>query len=142
MFCSKMSAKQIDMVHKGILRTLHREKHMKFTDLLSLDDSHCIHARNLKVLMTEVYKTINNLNPPFMKEIFQIKNSGYNLRNNNLLKVPKTSTVSFGYKSLSVRGAIIWNTLPDEIKNAGNIDLFKKYIKQWDAKTCCCNICR
>ena len=91
--------------------------------------------------MTEIYKTTHNLNSPFMKEIFRVKKCGYDLRNNNLLIIPKTYTQSFGQKSVSFRGAVLSNNLSLEIKEANNLETFKQLIKQWDAKTCNCNIC-
>ena len=92
---------------------------MPFSELLSIDGSQCIHVRNLQVLMTEVYKTINNLNPVFMKEIFHMKTNEYDLHNKTLIQIPKVLTKSFGYKSISFRGDMLWNMLPDKVKNAG-----------------------
>ena len=73
-----------------------------------------------------------------MKEIFQAKKCGYDLRNNNLLIISKTYTQSFGQKSISFRGAVLWNNLSLEIKEANNLESFKHLIKQWGAKTCNC----
>ena len=41
--------------------------------LLIKDDSVTIHQRNIHALTIEVYKTLNDLNPVFMKEIFCLK---------------------------------------------------------------------
>ena len=32
-------------------------------------------------LLTEIYKSINNLSPPIMKDFFDLKNNRYDLRN-------------------------------------------------------------
>ena len=40
-----------------------------------------IHIRNLKFLLTEIYKFLNGLSPPIMKEVFQLNDYPYNLRN-------------------------------------------------------------
>ena len=141
MLCTKKRAKQIDKLHKRLLKRLHNKNNLSFTELLSIDDSYCIHVRNLQVLMIEIYKTINNLNPAFMNNIFEVKNVFYQFRNSNLLKIPKPSSIKFGYKSISFRGAILWNNLPENIKNAENLNTFKKLIQQWDAKTCNFHIC-
>ena len=39
--------------------------------------------------MTEKYKTRSGLSPPFMKEIFADRNTGYNLRHGNDEQLPK-----------------------------------------------------
>ena len=47
-----------------------------------------VHQRNLQLLMIEIFKTKNNLNPTFMKDIFVVKNSYYSLRNPNHFQLP------------------------------------------------------
>ena len=51
--------------------------------LLEKDGAATIHPKNLQLLMTDMYKTRNDLNPSFMQEIFFENESHYNLRNNN-----------------------------------------------------------
>ena len=98
---------------------------MTFAELLTIDASFCIHIINLQVLMTDIYKTINNLNPAFMSTIFKEKKTFYQLRYNNLLKISKPSSTKFGYRAISFRGAIMWNKLPESIKNAENLHTLK-----------------
>ena len=142
MFCSKKRAKKIDKLHKRLLKRVHYKKYITLAELLSIDGSFCINIINLQVLMTEIYKTINNLNPSFMSTIFKEKKTFHQLRNNNLLIIPKASSTKFGYRSISFRGAILWNKLPESIKNAENVHTLKKLIQQWDASTCNCHICK
>ena len=127
MFCSKRMKKLISHQHKKILKLRYQLKGKTLFELLSIDDSHVIHVRNIQVLMTEIYKTIHNLNPKFMKEIFQVKKC--DIRNNNLIIIPKTYTQSFGQKSISFRGAVLWNNLSLDIKEANNLESFKHLIK-------------
>ena len=39
-----------------------------------------IHTRNLRALMTEVFKSLNKLNLNFMQETFKFKETPYSLR--------------------------------------------------------------
>ena len=64
-------------------------------DLLEIDNSVTIHVRNLQ-LMTEIYKTLSNLNPLFMKEKFIRENTHFNLRNSKTLRVPRVVTSTHG----------------------------------------------
>ena len=66
--------------------------------------------------MTEVYKCIHKLNPAFMWEIFKIKTTPYNLRIGKLTKLPKTKTKCYGINAFIFRGSILWNSVPNEIK--------------------------
>ena len=44
-----------------------------------------IHIRNLKFLLTEVYKFLNGLSPPTTNEVFETNDCPYNLRNPRIL---------------------------------------------------------
>ena len=44
-----------------------------------------IRIRSLKFFLTEVYKLLNGLSPPILKEVFQINDSRNNLRNPTIL---------------------------------------------------------
>ena len=86
---------------------------------------------SLKVLAIEVYKCIHHLNPPYLNELFQIKNVKYNLRDKSILKQDKFNTVKFGYKSFQYYGSKLFNMLPNNIKEAENSNSFKILIKDY-----------
>ena len=46
-----------------------------------------------------------------------------------------------GTQILCFKGGLIWNTVPNKFKNLGNIDDFKKHIKDWKPTTCSCKLC-
>ena len=64
-----------------------------------------IHQRNLQLLMIEIFKTKNNLNPTFMKDVFTEKNSYYNLRNPTHLQLPKVRTTIYGTENIQLEAA-------------------------------------
>ena len=76
-----------------------------------------------------------------MKNFFDLKNTRYDLRSKQLLKLPETSTSRYGTQALYFKVSLIWNTVPNEIKNLGNIEDFKKQIKEWKPTTCSCKLC-
>ena len=51
-----------------------------------------VHQRNLQLLLIEIYKTINNLNPSFMAEVFVTNVMPYSLRGSTNLVLPKART--------------------------------------------------
>ena len=79
--------------------------------------------------MTEIYKSMNYLNPLLVLEFHEKKHVTYNLRTKNLCKLPQTKTEGFGQESLSFRGSCVWNTLNDSVKNEPALLAFKKRIK-------------
>ena len=141
LFCNKGANKEIDRTHKRALRILYKEYECPFETLLTRSGSFCIHVRNLQKLMTEIYKSMNQLNPSLVWEFHEKKHVTYDLRIKNLCKLPKKAQ-GYGQVSLSFRGSFLWNTLDDTIKNQPTLTAFKKRIKDWAGDKCTCKICR
>ena len=77
-----------------------------------------------------VYKSINNIAPPYMNDMFtrNSQDATRQLRNTNTdLKLPKKRTCN-GQKSFSFRGAKLWNSLDTEVKRATSLNRFKSLI--------------
>ena len=100
-------------------------------------------TRRTRSLCIEIYKTINNLNPKFMKNLFEVpKTNGTQREQYKLnLEIPKSDQVSFGTKSLCIQGPRVWNALPFHNKSKENLQAFKYVIKFWNGSKCSCNIC-
>ena len=141
MFCNKTSNNQINKIHKRTLRLVYEMEDANFEDLLLKDNSWDVHENNIHTLLIEIYKSINNLSPPIMKYFFDLKNTRYDLRSKQLLKLPETSTSGYGTLGLCSKGSLIWNTIPNKFKNIDNIEDFKKHIKDWKPTICSCKLC-
>ena len=75
-----------------------------------------------------------------MQNIFTKKETTYDLRKKILLTIPPMkNTVTYGTNSFSFRASLIWNSLPDEIKNSNNLQTFKEKLKiaKEDVKCSC-----
>ena len=101
-----------------------------------------MHVHRLRAISIEISKTLNDLNPSFMKDIFQVRSSNYSSRNPNNLAHYRPNQVTFGTHSLKFLGPHIWNCLPNELKSAESLNTFKRLIAQWDGPMCNCNTCR
>ena len=142
MFHNKHLNTKINKIHERALRIAYKEFDSSFECLLERDNSVTIHAKNLQTLMTEMFKTHQNINPNVMKEIFRERENMYILRNNNEFEIPKIKTVIFGSDTVRYRGPQLWLSLPQDIKNAKSIQEFKSKIKNWKFDQCSCKICR
>ena len=94
-------------------------------------------------LCTDIYKTLNNLNPSFMKEIFQLRLCSGPVREQYKLKlnISRKRQVTFGTKTLESLGPKHWNNLRYHIKSAKNLNVFKNLIKKWNSCSCSSNVC-
>jgi hypothetical protein len=135
MLCSKTANKKIIKANKRASCLINQETS-------GIDDNY-IHTNNIKYLLKEVYQSLNKNNPKFMWDLWERKNTHHNLRNKDPVKIPKPKAVSFGYKSLAYRGAVLWNKLPQKIKESPDFSAFKNQIKQWPTTNVCkCHLCR
>ncbi len=89
----------------------------------------------------EVFKSLNNLNPEFMKEMFKVKETPYDLRDSNILVQPKFDKISYGKNTFQYYGSHIWNLLPNNIKECTTQETFKSLLEKWSGPKCQCNIC-
>ena len=56
--------------------------------------------RCMRYLGVEIYKTLNDLNPGYMKDIFQVQQSAYSTRRPYNKKVPRVNQTAFGTRSI------------------------------------------
>ena len=70
--------------------------------------------KRLRCLAIEIFKTMNNLNPYYMKEIFS-KSTNLTYRPLDI-NFNQNNTTKFRNNSLRSLGPHIWNFLPSEIK--------------------------
>ena len=101
MFCNKTSNNQINKIHKRTLRLAYEMQDGNFEDLLLKDNSWNVHESNRRTLLIQIYKSIN-LSPPMMKDL---KNSRYDLRSKQWLKLSETSTSRYGTQALVLKVA-------------------------------------
>ena len=106
---------KINRLHERALRIAYKDYASSFESLLEKDGSVTIHQKNVQLLMNEMFKTTNNLNPSFMDEIFLKRSARYNLRNTNTFLLPMVHTVNHGTETNRYRGQRIWRSLPQEI---------------------------
>ena len=122
----------LTIVHwPGILVLVNRlEKLRKSNDydsdydvLLRKSGKATIEIKLLRVLAIEIFKTVNNLNPNYMKDIFTPKLHP-KVRPNDIL-VKYHNTITYSAKSLKTLGPKIWNQLPRDIKSETSYTKFK-----------------
>ena len=141
-FSSSKSLQKIEKIQERALRFLHNDHVSSYKDLLLKSNRCTMLVARQRTLCIEIFKTLKNLNPSFMHNIFSFRTSNYSLRNPNNLNHFRPNQVTFGSNSLSAMGPQIWNCLPNELKSADNLNSFKNIIKQWDGPTCKCNACQ
>ena len=113
------SAKQINKMEKGqerALRFITDDYNSSYENLLNDSDTSTTDIRRVHSLCTEIFKSLNNLNAPYMKGLFHRNVTTYSLRSSNDLLVPIVNQTTFGLRSIRYDGALMWNQLLKHIK--------------------------
>ena len=141
MYCQRKSNRLINRIHERALRIAYNDYVSDFDLLLQTDNAVTIHHRNIQALTLEIYKSHNNLNPTFMKEVFRLKQTNYSLRHEGMA-YPNPRTVSYGLETFGYRGGQLWHNLPEEVRKVNDILVFKKYVATHCKDACNCNLCK
>ena len=78
--------------------------------------------------------------PSYLQDMFVFRDSSYNLRNlENKLLLPKPRT-NYLKSSISYSGAVLWNSLPVEVRSAESLQIFKRKINEISIWYVFCNL--
>ena len=141
MFCSRRSNSLVNNVHKRALRTVHDDHNSSYSELLKTKNERTIHQQNINVLMKEIYKFENDLSPPLIDYMFQVRKINYDLRHFQKIAKTKINSVKMGLETISYRAPQLWNLVPTDIKDALSLSTFKTKIKSWYCDSCPCRLC-
>ena len=130
-FTSPKAINKIKSVQKRALRFLFDDQESYYDTLLMKAKKPTMTVQRLRYLCAEIHRTVNDLNPSYMKNVFKksdtIRSKQMQPQNNFI--VPQSSYYEFGTKSLTSLGPKIWNSLSVNIKSAETFEVFKKLIK-------------
>ena len=98
-----------------------------------------IHVSNLKVMLTEMFKTKNHESPEFMKEVFPLRSTHYILKYNNEFLSPKVKTISYRIETIRVIVPQLWQPLPTHIEKLYYSErIHKEKIRNCNPSDCQC----
>ncbi len=113
-----------------MLRMVLEDYESSYEDLLSKYGVSMLEIQGARTLAMEVYKSIHQMTPIYIQEMFNIKITPYDLRDPCRTVMPKVKTTTPVLKSLTYEGNDIWNSLPLHIKGAGNLGIFNNRISK------------
>ena len=79
-----------------------------------------------------IHKILHEHTPDSISELIRLRNSAYNLRGKDMLKLPKVNTTKYELKSWKYYGPKLWNNLSDEIKSSTSYAAFKRMLLDID----------
>ena len=130
-FCGKKNNSKMERIQKRALSIVFNDFDADYDELLIKMETNSILQTRLNRIAIEVYKSINALNPSYIRSIFEIKNISYELRDSSRLDQPLKQTTNFGLRSINYLGSKIWNNLPLNIKNSPDLISLKRGLRGW-----------
>ena len=141
MFCSRKLNNRINFIHERALRLVYDDYENSFEYLLKQDNSVSIHHRNIQIVAIEMYKVVHKLCPSIMNDLFVPQTTTRQTGSKSAFIRPRVNSVYYGEHSIRSFGPIVWDEmLPQHLKEAINLNIFKKYIKNWIPDNCPCNL--
>ena len=125
MFCHKQDYLKIEKIQYNVLKIVYNSNE-SYEELLLRNNEVSIHQKQLRILATDVFKSLGDINSDFMKSYFTIKEKPYSLL---LLKIPSTRFKRYGTNSIVFRACLVWNKLPLSVKQSQSLTKFKSKIK-------------
>ena len=82
-------------------------------------------------LATLAFRHFDGSLPQYLSSRLDIYQPSRSLRSSNdrLLRVPRWKLKSFGYRSFSYQGPVVWNSLPIDLKLSSSLSSFKSRLK-------------
>ena len=135
----KISMRKIEKFQERCLRRILDDCESNYDALLHKFGKSYMEVKRFRTLAIELFKTLKNQNPSFVREIFH--RSPYVSHKKQNLFVQSHVTATFGNKNLKTLGPHILNSLPEMVKSVTILVDFKNSIKRWFTPKCMCNIC-
>ena len=93
-----------------------------------------LYNRRLQDNATLTFKVKHSLVPVNISDLFNLKNTEYNLRKCDF-ELPRFETVRFGRNSIKYMGPLIWSKLPRHLRMIETLNSFKRNIRKVDLST-------
>ena len=141
MFCRTTLYSKVEKIHHRTSKVVYRMDD-SYNNLLLSSNSVSIHQRHLRFLVTDIFKSIPQINAEFMWSFFKPKNLPYNLRKGPILNLTRTQPTYYGTIVIHFRSSLIWKNLPAKVISSNSVFQFKTKIKNLGNIDCGCSICR
>ena len=132
--------KKLERIQERSFRLLLNDYESSYQEILEKIGKTTLQIRRIKLLAIEIFKTINDINPSYMKEIFEL-NTRRDPDNKRLI-VQTQKSMKYGSYTLRSLGPRIWNKLPSNLRLCENLTTFKELIKSWSGPICRCSGCK
>ena len=128
-YCSRSDIIKLEKVQKKDLRFMHQDFHSSYTTLREKSNRLLLYVERQRCILQEVYKSIHDLGPRYLHDLFAIKDREYDYQNVLKIELSTYKTVTYGKNTLQFNGANLFNSLGNDFKNGLNYSELKQSSK-------------
>ena len=128
-FCNASDRRKLERIQERALRAVYKTRPESFQELLDRAKLPTLYNRRLQDIATLMFKVKHSLVPVNISDLFNSKNTQYNLRNCDF-ELPRFETVRFGRNSIKNTGPLIWSKLPRHLRMIETLNSFKSNIRK------------
>ena len=88
-FCLKRDSDKLEKLNERALRSVFQDKENDCRYLLNKADKTTLYNHRLQNIATLIYKALNNIAPSYIKDLFNIRYTNYQLRGSNIYLYPE-----------------------------------------------------
>ena len=140
-YCGKRNSDKLKWINESCLRFIFNEYHISYDKLLNNINRPSLHNRRIHDMVTLVYKSFHGLAPSYINELLMERNSSDNLRGKQSLSIPRVQSTKYGLHSFRYSASKYWNMLPEVLRSAQSLHVFKSKIKSISFDNKCCSFC-
>ena len=140
-YCGKRNSDKLEWINESCFRLIFNEYHSSYDKLLNSINRPSLHNRRIHDMLTLVYKSFHGLASSYINELLIERNSSYNLRGKHSLSIPRVQSTKYGLHSFRYSASKYWNMLPEVLRSAQSLHVFKSKIKSISFDNKCCSFC-
>ena len=128
-FCGQVNNSKLEKLQERSLRIIHNDYESSFETSLKCSKQESLLTKRLKIMILEVFKTVNRLNSSCLHDLFTKNEVVYDMRTQKL-EQPKRMTTTYRLRTFLYLGSKLWNLLASEVNDI-DYERLKFLIKYW-----------
>jgi len=122
---------KLEKTNKRALRLVVNNGGANYEDICMDENQLNIYNKCIRQVAVQMYKIKRRISPQYLQSLFNVRETHYDMRDNNQFIIPQFTTVNYGKRSLKYYGAKLWSCIPLEIKERDSLAGFKSAVTTW-----------
>ena len=133
--CSPTLLHEVEYIYARAAKIIYRLANVSNQEAITIAGWESINSMYKRKLLTFMYQVYKSELPDNIIKLFSSSNCCYDLRHSMKFEVPLFN-LEVGRISLRYRGALFWNSIPDNVKRAPSLNILKKLLKKIKTDPC------